>query len=84
MVKPGAKTAAGFIGAYIIAQILRERGMIEDDPLVVYTYSAMIRDVMMLVPQAWETATEETVYRVICAIKRFLDRLCGRDLQLPR
>ena len=56
MVKSGRKVALAFLGSYALAQMLRERGIIEDDPLVVYTYSAMIRDLLALIPDWWEEA----------------------------
>ena len=59
MVRSGKKTAALFLGGFALAQILRENGVISDDPLVAYVYSAVLRDFLTLVPDEWETWVTE-------------------------
>ena len=80
MVKSGRKVALAFLGSYALAQLLRERGIIEDDPLVVYTYSAMIRDLLAILPETWEVALEDLMGRL-------LDKIlggCGRRGNPPQ
>ena len=43
MVKSGKKVAGIFIGSFALAQLLSEAGYIDDDPVTVYQYSALIR-----------------------------------------
>ena len=87
MVRPGLKVAIGFAGSFAVAWSLKVGGIIEDDPLVVYTYSALLRDLLFLAPQAWEDKLDEWLGAAIDGLKRMFDRLCprrlGEDNQLP-
>ena len=84
MVRPGIKTAACYVCGYMMAQLLRERDVIEVDPMCVYYYSALVRDVMMLLPDGFEEYLDGLARRVAAWIKRMLDRLCGVEQQLPQ
>ena len=72
MVRSGKKVALAFVGSFALAQSLSEAGIIEDDPMVVYTYSALIRDLLALCPDEWESAVEEMIMRLINRIRRML------------
>ena len=84
MVRPGVKVAAGYVCSYMLAQLLREREIIECDPMDVYYFSALGRDVLMLIPPSWEEYMEDSLVRMATSIKRKVERLCGVEQQLPR
>ena len=71
MVRPGKKTSALFLGGFALAQILRENGVISEDPLVAYVYSALLRDFLTLVPDEWETWVTERCDRMWQSILAF-------------
>ena len=73
MVKSGKKVALAFLGGYAIAQLLFERGYI-DDPSEVYVWSALLRDVLMVVPDIVEKWLEDKADKAWMTVKK----TCGR------
>ena len=63
MVRPGVKTAVICLTSLVIAQTLAEVDWLTD-PWTVYKIAAVVKDIMMILPEAWEEFGNNMLERV--------------------
>ena len=83
MVKTGWKTSACFLAGYVLAQILHERGLVEN-ALIGYHYAGPIRDVITLLPDEWEEKMEMVANRAMGWVISNCSRWTERNYTIPR
>ena len=83
MVKSGRKVAIGFVGSFALAVLMKEQGIIEDEPIIVYAYSSLMRDLLQLIPDAWEDAGERLAVRAWQSVKAWCCKLCKKEKPKP-